>query len=143
MSRFENRTLDQRISKAIIDANRLLDVGSPMLSDIANKDDFKFNSGDGYSVWVALLGNRSKINVFTYRPWNPWTAAIGYFDGKAIHINAKKLPEMSHLALVANLCHEFCHASGFSHGNNYKTKEKCLYSVPYFVSEGILEGKWL
>lgn len=139
--RFINETGRFEIDRAILKAETLLDPASPLLLALSRKSDWRFNTGSGFGVWSAFHSCDKIIPVRTYRPWNPWTKAIGYFDGKAIYINAKKLPKMTHMDLVANLCHEYAHAAGFSHGDNYKTEEKCRYSVPYFISETI--ERWI
>lgn len=143
--RFRNNVIDKKVAEAIKDAERLLTFGSTMLAEVHNKNDWKYESGNGFGIVIELMLAREPVNVFTYRPFNPWTSAIGYFDGKAIHINSRKLPRMSHVDIVSNLLHEFSHYCGFSHGTgptrNYKTKEKCLCSVPYFISENT--GRWL
>lgn len=137
MKRFKNMTTSQAISDAITDAERLLSPTSSMMIDLSWKDDFKYSSGTGMDVVKNLQILRKEVPVYTYRPWNPFSAAIGYFDGKAIHINVRKLPKMNHEDIVASLLHEYMHYCSYSHGNNYKTKEKCLYSVPYWVSENV------
>jgi predicted SprT family Zn-dependent metalloprotease len=110
-----------------------------MANDLTMKTDWKYGTkGD---VLKTLLQEREPIHLFTYRPWNPFTKAIGYFDGKDIHININKLPRLSNSDLVGLLLHEYAHYCGFTHGNNYKTEEKCLYSVPYYLSENV--EKWL
>jgi len=139
--RFDNRTVNKEIDSAISSALYLLRPTSKMIMEIENKNDFKFNSGLGEEVAKKLLELREPLKIFTYRPMNPWTKAVGYFDGESIHINVRKLPFMSIVDITANLLHEYAHYCGYSHGNNYKTKEKCLYSVPYYISENI--GKWL
>lgn len=139
--RFDNRTIDAKIDIACFEASKLLTAMSKMMLEIEDKNDFKYESGKGQEVYKNLLITRQPIKVFTYRPFNPWTSAIGYFDGESIHINIRKLPLMSIVDITANLLHEYAHYCGYSHGNNYKTKEKCLYSVPYWISENI--GRWL
>lgn len=143
MNRFLNMTSNQEIKFAIGQANNLLMAGSNMIEDIFKKNDWKFNSGSGASIAMNLLTLRAPIQVFTYRPFNPLTRAIGYYDGKAIHINIRKLPDLTHLEIVSNLVHEFSHHAGYSHGSNWKTEEKIKYSVPYYLSENIRQGKWL
>lgn len=141
MKRFQNMTTSTKIDAAIEIAERLLSVGSKMLTEISTKNDFKYNSGTGLDIAVDLRITREPVKVFTYKSFNPWSAAIGYFDGKAIHINIRKLPNMDAIDVARNLCHEYSHYCGFGHGNNYKTKEKTLYSVPYFISENL--QKWI
>jgi len=79
--------------------------------------------------------------IFFYKPFNVFSKAMGYSDGKAIYLNSRKFKDFSFNDLVGLLLHERLHMVGFSHGNNYKTAEKCLYSVNYFVSENI--ERWI
>ena len=141
MTRFSNMTTQQKISDAIKIAEKLLEYNSKMLIEISKKDDFEFNSGKGVEVALALHAERSLVKVFTYKPKLPWSKAIGYSDGKAIYVNIRKLPDMSVVDVASNLIHEYAHYCGFSHGNNYKTQDKVLYSVPYYLSENI--KNWL
>ena len=139
--RFENMTTQSKISAAIEIADRLLNTNSKMLEEIAFKNDFKYNSGLGVKVANALYGVRPAIKVFTYKPFYRWSAAIGYFDGESIHVNIRKLPDMSVVDVAANLLHEYAHYCGFSHGNNFPSEEKNRSSVPYFISNGV--SRWL
>jgi hypothetical protein len=91
---------------------------------------------------MKLLTFREPLPIFTYRPWNQLTRAIGYYDGKAIHLNLRKLPSLSIKELVSNLVHEHAHYAGFTHGNNFPSEHKNQFSVPYFLSQGILQGRW-
>ena len=141
LKRFQNQTNQQKISDAIKIAESLLAHYSKMLIEISNKNDFKYNSGKGVEVALALHAERSLVKVFTYKSKLPWSKSIGYSDGKAIYVNIRKLPEMSVVDVAANLLHEYSHAAGFHHSSNYKTAEKCKYSVPYYISENI--KRWL
>ena len=141
MKRFENKTLDKNINAVIIKANELLVNNSPMMLEILHKNDFKYESGSGEEVFEKILNCKKVAPIFFYKPKNPFTRAMGYSDGKAIYLNSRKFKDFSFNDLVGLLCHEYLHMVGFSHGNNYKTEEKCLYSVNYFVSENI--GKWI
>jgi hypothetical protein len=140
--RFKNMTFHKQIDEAIKDAERLLSPDSLMMKELLGKNDFAFELGSGMKIAATLmLGTSHYVNIFTYRPIIPWSKAIGYFDGKNIHINARKLPKMSHADLVANLLHEYAHAVGFGHGNNRKTEFKVNRSVPYWLSENVT--KWI
>jgi hypothetical protein len=141
VNRFDNRTLDKSLNLAIAKANELLSVDGKMLGNLLDKNDWKYDSGTGQEVFIKILGCTKLAPIFFYKPKNPFTRAMGYSDGKAIHLNSKKFKGFSFNDLVGLLCHEYLHMAGFSHGNNYKTEEKCLYSVPYFVSENI--SKWM
>lgn len=141
MSRFENRTLDKSINAAIITARELLKDESIMMNEILFKNDFKYDSGTGYQVAKKISECQKVAPIFFYKPFNRFTKAMGYSDGKAIYLNSRKFKDFSFNELVGLLIHEYLHQVGFSHGNNYKTAEKCLYSVNYFCSENI--GKWI
>jgi len=140
-TRFYNMTTQQKISDAIKIAEGLLAYNSKMLIEISKKDDFKFNSGKGSEVALALHTERSLVKVFTYKPFYRWSAAIGYFDGESIHVNIRKLPAMDAVDVASNLLHEYSHMAGFSHGNNYPSEYKNNFSVPYFISSNFL--KWI
>ena len=141
MKRFQNNVIDQKVSAAIKDAELMLLPSSLFLQELRAKNDWKYNSGTGEKVYSHFLMDKKPLPVFAYTPFNPWTSAIGYFNGKATFINSRKLPMLDHQELVENLTHEFCHYLGFGHGNNYKTRGKCHFSVPYWASENV--GRFL
>lgn len=141
MTKFENRTLDKSLNLAIAKANELLWIGSIMMLDIMKKNDFKYDSGGGLLVHMKISQCKKVAPIFFYKPLNPFTSAMGYSDGKAIYLNSRKFKDFTFNDLVGLLCHEYLHMVGFNHGNNYKTQEKCLYSVNYFVSENV--SKWI
>lgn len=137
MSKFEISNL-AFFEPALI-AEEMLYPGSKMMNEIAGKNDFKYDSGSGIDVYLKLSAARKPITVGVYRSKNPWSKAVGYFDGKGIYINTRK--KLLRDEIVGLFLHEYAHYCGFSHGNNFKTKEKCLYSVPYWLSENV--SKWL
>ncbi len=139
--RFLNMTTQPKIDEAIGIAESLLVYNSKMLVEISKKNDFKYESGSGLEVSLSLYASRPLVQVFTYKPKWIFSKAIGYSDGVAVYVNIRKLPSMSVGDVASNLLHEYAHHAGFGHGNNYKTKEKTLYSVPYFISENI--QKWI
>jgi hypothetical protein len=139
--RFINKTIHSDITRAIDDATKLLQGHSSLMEEIRTKNDFKFNSGTGREVYLRLLPLREPIDIFTFRSINPWSRSVGYFDGEAIHINTRKIDGLDHADMVGLLLHEFSHYCGFKHGNNYKTREKMLYSLPYWLSENV--KRWL
>lgn len=145
MKRFENRTLDKKLDEYIQDARTLLLPNSKMMLDLGLKNDFGYESGAGFIVVWAFKDCSKVAPVYFYKPFNPWTKAIGYSDGKAIHLNSRVFSNLSRVDVIGLLLHEYCHIAGFNHGTgrtrNYKTEDKCLYSVPYFVSENV--GKWI
>lgn len=135
--RFRCNIIDLKINDAIKKANDIIQAGSNLVNDVSNKDDFKYNSGHGSQVAMNLILLREPINVFTYKPLYPFSKAIGYYDGEAIWINIRKMEVMSEADLIGLLVHEYAHYCGYKHGSNYKSKDKCLYSVPYYLSENI------
>lgn len=135
--RFRNCLISNEVNHAIKQVEKLLTEDSSMIKELSTKNDFKYGSGVGESVVKKLLKEREPINVYSYRPWNPLTKAVGYYDGKYIHINVKALATFDFEKLCGLLLHEYSHYCGFSHGSNWKDKEKVLYSVPYYLSENI------
>ena len=136
--KFKNCVIDNKVAHAIRQAEELLRKDSTMIKELSGKKDFKFESVD---VVYKLLMDKDPVSVFTYKSWNPFTKAIGYFDGKAIFLNVKFLEKFDFSQVCGTLLHEYAHYCGFKHGNNFKTEEKCLYSVPYFLSENVT--KWI
>lgn len=142
--RFQNNVLSKKVAAAIIDAELLLDpVNSPMLKEFKNKNDFKYNSGTGDEVYTRIAECNVVAPIFTYRPKWRFSRAIGMTQNGAIHLNIYKLESLSHNDLTGLLVHEYLHLCGMGHGNNYKTAEKVKYSVNYYASEAISQGKWL
>jgi hypothetical protein len=139
--RFNNKSISREISIATEKADELLNIDSVAMNEVWLKRDWKFTNINSSKIVEFLTRPRLTVDVYTYKPFNPWTKAIAYFDGKAIHFNIRKLPNLSVAEITGTLLHEYAHYCGFTHGNNFKTKEKCLYSVPYFLSENV--HKWL
>jgi len=143
--RYVDYTDREIIVKAISIAERLLRGDSPMMKEIKAKNDWKYNSGSGDNVYINLRKILPPIAVKLYKSRNPWSAAIAYYDGEAIYFNTRKLSN-NIVDIVATLVHEYSHHCGFHHNSrnwwgrdtsNYKTEHKCLYSVPYWLSENI------
>lgn len=135
MTRFINTGKDEKVDCAIKKANELLMAESIMIKAIKNKNDFEYGSGLGAAVALNLVSSRDPIDVKTYKPLYPFSKALGYYDGESIWINMRKMHAMSESDLVGLLLHEYAHYCKFMHGSNYKSRHKCLYSVPYFLSE--------
>jgi hypothetical protein len=134
-----NNTLNNpKIDAAIILAQYLQDPEQPLMESILVKSDWKYKTPSNPQLKEMLLSNPSPITILTYRPIYKWSKAISYYKDGTININLYKLPYLTVWELASNLVHERMHHLGFSHGNNFKTKDKVLYSVPYFASEFIL-----
>lgn len=141
--RFQNNTIHREIDQAIELAEDLLNMGSNLSTSLAVKNTWKY---DNIKMGITVVENliivkRKPIQVLTYKPRIPWSMAIGGFKNGHIQINIKKLPYMTTVEIAANLLHEYAHYCGYSHGNNFKTKEKVQFSVPYFLSENV--SKWI
>lgn len=142
--RFQNMTIHKEIDQAIKLAEKLLEVGSPMYHEIFFKNDWKFdNIKHGSDIAINLCQvQRKPLNIFSFKSRIPWSKSYGYYDGKgSVFINLRKLPFMTTVELTGMLLHEMAHYCSYTHGNNFKTKEKCQFSAPYFISENI--SKWL
>lgn len=141
VKRFINKTGNDIVTSAIFAAEVLLDGDSEMMYDIRKKNDFKYGSGSGQDVYLALYRQRELVNVNFYKTFNPFSSVIGYSNGKELFINERKINYLTLSEVIGNLCHEYAHHAGFNHGKgrtaNYKTEDKLLYSVPYFLSENI------
>ena len=135
--RFRNNIIDSRINDAVKIANDLLLAGSSLINHISKKEDFKYKSGAGIQVAVNLLCAKEPIDIYVYKSINPFSKALGYFDGESIWINSRKIDSLNSSELIGLLLHEYAHYCGYKHGNNYKTLDKCLYSVPYYLSENV------
>jgi hypothetical protein len=141
--RFDNRTNSLWIRDAANFASTLLTRGSKLEQEIFSKDDWKFdNIQNGSEVSYKLIDvKRPIIPILTFKSINPWTSSLGYFQDGVININIRKFSNMSDKEIIGLLLHEYAHYCGFTHGNNFKTEEKCKFSVPYFLSENV--SKWI
>jgi hypothetical protein len=137
MKRFYINVISDKIKNAAIDAERLLHYESSMMKEIREKNDFKYNSGTGEEIYQKFASSDKAVPVFTYRSKWAFSRVIGYFDGKAIYINLRKLPGLSHEDIVSNLCHEYGHALGYGHGSNYPSEDKNKFSLPYWISSNV------
>jgi hypothetical protein len=141
MKRFKNCTTNRDIDEAIAIAEMLLLPDSKMMKELRQKNDWKFNSGNGERVVSELSKPRNVVSVFTYRPFNFFTSAIAFRDAKGIHFNSLKISQTDITSKIGTLLHEFAHEAGFGHGNNFKNQEKIDFSVSYFLSENV--EKWI
>lgn len=134
--RFRNRTLYNCITEAIQGAEKLLQIDSPLMMELAKKNDWKWDSDSGEHVVEKLLAPSVwTIGVYVFRSWNPFSKEIGHQDDAGIHINLRKLPSLSKEELIGHLLHEYAHFKGFTHGSNRPSQDKSNYSVPYWLSE--------
>lgn len=142
MKRFQNSTVGlPKLVEAIALAELDLLPTSNMLRDIAAKNDWKYNSGTGTKVFFQLTQERPPVTVYVTQG-DPDSAAIGMYQNGVITLYAHYVERATVEELRASLRHEYAHYCGFSHlsgpfnlTSNYKTKDKCLYSVPYWLSE--------
>lgn len=136
--KFQNMTNKSIITQAIVIAEDYLTIDSYIMTLVANKNDWKYGTNmTGKEVAAKLCMDLKKpVLVYTYKPWYRWSKAIGYFDGEAIHINLYRMSDDPY-EIAKNLCHEFCHYCGYSHGSNYGSKDRDQFSVPYFVSSNL------
>lgn len=136
--KFRNCVIDRNVDFAVKQVEKLLTADSHMIKELSAKTDWKYGAEN---VVAKLLENKEPINVYTYRSKNPFSKAVGYFDGKAIHISTKALQTFNFEQLCGLLLHEYSHYCGYNHGTgmtaNYKNDDKVKYSVPYFLSENI------
>jgi len=132
--KFINKTNYPIVSDAIKKAEELLTLTSPMMDSIS-KHEFKYDSGSSANVVNKLLSGGS-VEVEVYTPWR-FSKAVGMFDGKKISISTRALNWMKLEDVVGLLLHEYSHFVGFTHGNNYPSRDKDLYSVPYYISSNI------
>ena len=143
--KFENRTNDHRFYNAISEAESLLSINSPLMELVEDKNDWKYNT-NMFGVQVAFTLSQDSIKPLSVNLYTPdrKTSAIGYYDGAvSMFFNKKVLDSLREddfmEVVVPNLIHEWAHYKGFNHGTgifrNYKTKRKCNYSVPYYISE--------
>jgi len=136
---FINCTLNQNINHGIFVANKLLNPASLMIIELKDKKDWKYDTPENF---IDLLTSfKEQINVLTYSPVYPWSKTIAYYQRGAIHFNLRKMPSLGSIDIAGTLIHELCHHVGIHHGTgktrNFKTKDKSLYSVPYYISDNI------
>lgn len=141
VKRFQNRTWLTKISLAANIAEANFMPNSPMMLELRAKNDWLYWPATGEKVYQQILNCNRTVEVYTYRPFNCKTRAVAKFDGKAVHLNSYKLGKLTLRELAATLSHEYLHACGFTHGNNWKTQKKINHSVPYYVSENY--WRWL
>lgn len=136
--KFKNMTARTIITDAIAIAEAHLTPDSYIMTLVANKNDWKYGVKETGKEIVKKLCEDPKepVKVFTYKPWWRFSKAIGFFDGKSIHINLYRMSDDPH-EIAKNLAHEFCHFKNYNHGSNYPSKDKDQFSLPYFVSSNL------
>jgi hypothetical protein len=144
MKRFNLCAVSTKLEIAIHDAQNLLNHNTRMINEIVDKQDWKYNSGTGLAIKDSLLKERDVINVYVVPSKN--TKAVAYFQNGNIYIYQNYLDTVLFANLVGTLLHEYAHYCGFNHNSsfgtsNFKTKAKCLYSVPYYLSENV--ARWV
>jgi predicted metallopeptidase len=143
--KFDNRTTNLELNSLIYKASALLEMDSVMMADIRCKNDFKYESGSGLEVSLKIYKCDKVAPIFFYKPKWRFTKAMGYSDGKAIHLNSYKFDSFSDADIIGLLLHEYLHFVGFNHGTgmraNYWNEDKSNHSAPYFVSDNI--SRWL
>lgn len=145
MNRFINNSTNRLLSEYIQDATTLLLPNSVMIADLKNKNDWRYNSGNGLNVAVKLMQAGNAVPVYVV-PKTRNTSAVAYFQNGKTFLYADYVESASQEDIVGTLLHEYAHHQGFNHfsswgTSNYKTQEKCLYSVPYYLSSNV--KKWL
>lgn len=139
------------VKLAILDADEILMPYSPMIAEVALKKDWQYDVLSGEYVAVTLTQMpKTPVSVEIYYPRYKFSAQTCAWDGKRIGINGYWLQSADHLELVGGIAHEWCHKQGFHHIDkgwwgarraNFWTKNKSLYSVPYYISDNI--GRWI
>lgn len=153
--RFINMTNHGSINEAIQKAEKLLLPESPLMKAVQEVKwrfgleifgpcyvyNYLFFGPKG-SVYDDESDTHEPIKVFTYKPGWRFTKAIAMTNGDgAIHFNIYKINKTSLADKVSTILHEYAHLCGFSHGSNWRTREKELYSVPYYLSANA--SRWL
>jgi hypothetical protein len=144
MKRFNLCAVSTKLEIAMDEARYLLGYNTVMMVELLGKMDWKYNSGTGLAVHDSLLKERDVINVYVAPSKN--TKAVAYFQNGNIYIYQSYLDSCTTPELVGTLLHEYAHYCGFNHNSsfgtsNFKTKAKCLYSVPYYLSENV--SRWV
>jgi len=142
MKRFQNSTVGlPKLIEAIRLAELDLHPDSELTGKVLDKNDWKYNSGTGKKVYLQLTEQRQFVSVYV-KKGNPKSAAIGAYSKGVITLYEHYVERATVDDLRASLRHEYAHYAGFGHKSgpfgltsNYKTKDKCLYSVPYWLSE--------
>lgn len=140
MKRFQNSTVNvPKLIEAIRLTESDLHPDSELMGIVLDKNDWKYGAGTGKQVYLKLTEERPLVSVYV-KKGNLKSAAIGSYSNGVITLYEHYVERATVEELRASLRHEYAHYAGFNHHSafgtsNYKTKEKCLYSVPYWLSE--------
>ena len=145
--RFKNHTTNQKLNIACAMADAMLNIESNLMQAVRQKHDWKYKTNMNGKKVANRLSQRplEPIPVVLYRPLNPWSKARAMWDGEVISINTRylNLESTTVAKLIGSLCHEWGHVCGFKHGNNYRTKDKEQYSVPYVLGIWAASGRYM
>ncbi len=147
--RFINKANNENISEACKIAHDLIEFRESKLHRAISEKVFKWARNNdekafigGHDASARLRNGPMNIAVKPYRPGWRFSRAIAMTKGGGvIFFNEYKLNKLSVIDIASTLCHEYSHECGFSHGGNLKTKYKCEWSLPYYLSENV--SKWL
>lgn len=140
MKRFQNSTVNvPKLIEAIRLAEADLHPDSDLTGLVLDKNDWKYNAGTGQKVYLLLTQERPLVSVYMTKAKKK-TAALGVYSNGVITFYEHYVETATIEELRRSLRHEYAHYAGFNHfssfmTSNYKTKDKCLYSVPYWLSE--------
>ena len=140
MKRFQNSTVGiPKLVEAIRLAEADLHSTSWIMLKALEKNDWKYGAGTGSEVYFQLTQERTPVSVYMAKG-NPKSAALGTYSNGVITFYEHYVERATIEELRRSLRHEYAHYAGFNHfssfgTSNYKTKDKCLYSVPYWLSE--------
>ena len=140
MKRFQNSTVGiPKLVEAIRLAEDDLRHDSEIMQALMNKNDWKYGVPSGAFAYGELVKERPLVSVYVAQASRP-TKALGVYSNGVITFYAHYLETATVEEMRRSLRHEFAHYCGFNHlsfpgTSNYKTRHKCLYSVPYWLSE--------
>ena len=148
--RFQNMTIHPFITDAVKVAEYIIE-GKVLYQKLKEKhysrEWFKYDTGTFTDVVTKLKSNHSPISILTYDPGYK-SKSIGYYQDSEIYLNVRTIHSLKSFEIVGFLLHERAHFLGFHHVDkgwwgkiraNYKTANKCKYSLPYWLSENVRE----
>ncbi len=144
---FKTNSTNKRILQAIESAN---DNASKIVNWIEGQPSFLWATCTGLEIGKGVKEfyfQGLTMTVKTYKPWWPWSKALGYFkpsEPHTIYLNSRKL-NRSRGSITSSLWHELIHAIDnqdlsheFGHKDNTWTPEKeetAPYKIDNFVHE--------